>query len=329
MAIAGCCTGVAAQAPGRALTVTPSLSVTQTVTDDYREQASNLPAGKEAITALSAGVRVAARGARLQGNVDYTLTGVMYAQDSPANDLQNSLRASLQSELIERHLFVSMQASIAQQPISALEVQTPDGVLRTRNRTEVSSVTVKPTLQGRLGAAVDVQGGLTVTGTDTGGGEGTADSANVGASLRLSSPLGPRLGWSMDSSRQYSQFRGGRRTVDDRVVLGLTLTPDVDWQLRARAGYEANNFRVAQGLDSFATYGAGLAWTPSPRTRLSLDGDKRSFGHSHTVTAQHRSRRTLWRYTDSLDVSRSGNEAARVSGGCLRPVLPALCLARA
>lgn len=293
--------------------LTPTLALGQTVTDRRRSIVSGDTAS-ESITTVSAGLRLSSRSARLQGLIDYTLTGVMYDQDSRLNDLQNRLNAQMRAELVDKRLFVDVEGSIAQLPISALGEQSADGIVTSPNRTEVSSLSVRPMLQGTIGGLVDVQFGGSLGATDTGGAEGTSDSIRGSALLSLSSANPGRLGWNLSATKQITDFKAGRTTGEDRVVLGLSLRPDVDWQFRARAGMEANNFRRDVGKDRYETYGAGIAWTPSPRTRVSLDGDKRSFGHSHAVSIEHRQRRTVVRYTDGQDVSR-GNDSSQALVG--------------
>ena len=294
---------------GRSFEVTPSISLGQTVTDN-RVDGTNPSGAAESITTLEAGVRLANRGGRISGNVDYSLTGVMYARDSRSNDLQNRLQANVLGELVERRLFVEALASISQQPISALEQQTPDGIVRTRNRTEVSSLALRPRLESRLGSDVDLQMQAALSSTDTGGAEATSDSTNLSGSFKLASSTAGKFGWSLDGTRNYVDFDQGRRTVDDRVTLGLSLRADVDWLLRLRGGMEANNFRRTEGKSQYENWGAGFLWTPSARTRMAVDADRRSFGHSHTVSLEHRSRQSVWRYTDSQDVTRGAADTA-------------------
>jgi uncharacterized protein (PEP-CTERM system associated) len=294
----------------RRLSVSSSVSIGQTLTDNHRAETSGVERS-EAITTLGAGLRVSARGARLQGSLNYGLTGLMYARDTKANDLQNRLQAGLQTELIERHFFVNAQASISQSPISALAQQTADGVTNTRNRTEVTTVRLLPTLRGSIAGEVDVEAGLSLSATDTGGAESTSDSTNAGATLSLASSRGGLLGWSLQGSRQVVDFKQGRQTESDLLVLGLNLRPDVDWLFTLRGGYEANDFRRADGKDRYDTWGAGVAWTPSPRTRVTLDGDKRSFGHAHALALEHRMRRAVFRYSDSQSVNDGAGSTAQ------------------
>jgi uncharacterized protein (PEP-CTERM system associated) len=294
---------------GRTFEVTPNVSLGQTVTDNQVD-GTNPSGAAESITTLQAGVRVASRTGRITGNVDYSLTGVMYARDSRSNDLQNRLQANVLGELVERRLFVEALASISQQPISALAQQTADGVVRTRNRTEVSTLALRPRLESRLGSDIDLQMQAALSATDTGGAAATSDSTNLSGSFKLASATGGKFGWSLDGTRNYVDFDEGRRTVDDRLTLGLSLRTDVDWLFRLRGGMEANNFRRTEGKSQYETWGAGFLWTPSARTRFSVDADRRAFGHSHTISLEHRSRQSVWRYSDSQDVTRGAADTA-------------------
>jgi uncharacterized protein (PEP-CTERM system associated) len=288
----------------------PSLSLGQTVTDSHLGPDSTTR-GSEAVTSVGAGLRLGLRGPQVRGSLDYGLTGLLYARDSSSNDVQNRLQAAFQGELVSRHLFLDAQATIAQQAVSALQVQAPDGTTDTRNRAEVRTLLLRPSLTGRLGGAVDLRAAVSLAGTDSGGAGSQADSGNVSASLSLAPAASARFGWSFDANRQYTQFRGGRRTVDDLVTLGLSLRPDIDWQFRLRGGYEANNFQRADGKDTYGQWGAGIEWTPSPRTRVALDGDRRSFGRSHGLSLEHRMRRTVLRYTDRQALTRGSAETAQ------------------
>jgi uncharacterized protein (PEP-CTERM system associated) len=308
--------GSAAAQSGPGLRLVPSLSVGQTVTDAYEGDAGSGRRG-EAITSLGAGLRMSGRGGWIEGTLDYSVSGLLHARDSKANNLQNRLSASLKAELVPRHIDLVALASITQQPVSALAVQTPDSVVSERNRSEVRVLSLRPTLRGRVAGAVDASASLAVTATDSGRAAADAqasDSTNGSASLSLASVGAGRLAWSLSAVRAVADFEAGRRTEDDRVIAALTLRPDVDWELRLRGGVEANDFRSTD-KQRFDSWGAGLAWTPSPRTSVQLDADRRSFGHSHSVAMQHRSRRTVVRLSDSQDVSRGGGDTTQALVG--------------
>lgn len=294
------------------LTIMPTLNLGQTVTDGYQPEGGG-PRRGEAITTVGAGLRMSGRGGRVEGSLDYSLSGLIHARDTAANELQNRLQASLQGELVPRHFYLGAQASITQQPVSALGAQSADGSAGNGNRTELKVLSLRPTLKGSFAGEVDAAAVLALTATDTGEAGASAqasDSVNGTATLSLASAGGRRLGWNLSATRSVADFKTGRRTEDDRITAGLSLNPDVDWQLRLRGGVEANDYRSAS-KERFDSWGAGVQWTPSPRTRVSLDGDRRSFGHSHTIALEHRSRRTVWRYSDGQDVSRGSADTTQ------------------
>lgn len=290
----------------RRFVVTPSFSVSETLTDNYRGGTGTGQA--ESITAVTPGLRITSRAGRVQGAIDYSLSGVVHARDTSANEVRHRLAANVSAEAVQNHLFIDLRGSISRQPISALNFQAPDPDLGGSSYTDVRTFTASPVLRGTLGGVVDLQARLLASGTDSGSND-ISDSATATASLRLASvATGARLGWSFDASRQIVDFDQGRRTEEDRVVGGLSIAPNPELRLRVRAGVE-NGDVASLTKERTNTWGAGLSWTPTDRTRIALDADKRSFGHSHALSFEHRMRRSVWRYSDRQDVS-SGTDAS-------------------
>ena len=123
-------------AAARALTVTPTASVRETITDnvlldDARKRS-------DSVTELSVGVRLASRG-RVRASLDYQLTGSVHARNSEENSVVNALRAGVNATVIDNFLFLDGDASISQQAVSAFGVQTTNATFDNRNRTEVRS----------------------------------------------------------------------------------------------------------------------------------------------------------------------------------------------
>ena len=283
-----------ALAQGAGTTFTPSLSITQTLSDSSRTGS-----GAKGITTISPGLRMDSRSGRVQGFVNYALTGVLYTSDSSRNNLQNRLSASGRAELVPRHLDINASASISRQAISLFGSQSADNTLTDQNQTEVRTFSVTPVLRGVLGGVVGVQAAATASVSDS---SRTASSTSTSASLNLSSVAATRFGWSLNATHQESDFRAGRKTTSDRVIGSLIVTPDPEWRLVVRGGQERTDIASVQP-QRYDNYGAGVQWTPGPRTLVSLDADRRAFGNSHAFTLQQRMRRSVWRYSDSQDVT--------------------------
>ena len=291
----------------RAVSVTPSLRIAETLTDARRR--TDGTTSWDSITSITPAIRVSSRAGRLQGSLDYSLSANFYARDSSANSLHHRLGASRRAELVQDHLTVDMAAGVARQSTSALSLQSPESNLAGSGQTHVSNYSISPSLRGRPGGLAELSARLLVAGTDSGT-SSISNSTNLTASARVASPTpGALVGWYVDASRQVVDFERGRRSESDRLVGGLSLRPDVDWQLRLRVGIEDSDIATLT-KERTDTYGAGATWTPTERTLVSLDLDQRSFGHSHALNVQHRMRRVIVRMSDRQDVT-SGADAGR------------------
>ncbi len=302
-AAAWCAVGTAAAQQvtgGRSVTLTPTLSISQTLTDSYRAPGAGAERRSEAITTVSPGLRLVSRTGRLQGSVDYSLGAVLHARDSEANDLQHRLAASGRAEIVQGHLDVNAAASITRQPTSAFGAQSVDGTLTDLNQSEVRTLSLQPVLRGVLGGVLGVQASANASRSDGGSQIG---SRSTGASLSLSpAAVGRVISWSLQGSRQTSNFDGGRETTIDRAVASVIVRPDAELQVTVRGGVERSDLASVESRE-YENYGAGLLWTPTPRTRVSIDADRRQCGEAHQLALEHRMRGSVWRYTDIRSIN--------------------------
>ena len=102
----------------RRLSITPELSVSQTLTDNARLSSSDRQA--DLITRISPTLHVRSNGGRIQGFVDYSLSGLIYAKSSASNTVQQSLNADVKAEAIENFAYLKASANISQQNISEI-----------------------------------------------------------------------------------------------------------------------------------------------------------------------------------------------------------------
>lgn len=290
----------------RRVLVEPSLTISETITS--RDGGSSSSSRNEAITTVSPGVRLSSRTGRLQGSLTYSLDGVLYARDTDANAVRHRLSATGMAVLIERHLSVDMSANISRQPVSAFGVLVAEPNLATTNSTDVRTYSVSPVLRGTVAGTVNLQARAQVAGVSTGTAT-ASDSTTRSASVQISpASVGTRLGWSFDVSRVAVDYDLGRTTEADRAVLGASFSVLPDLRLTARAGVEDSDL-VSLQKERTNTYGVGLLWTPTVRTKLALDADRRPFGNAHGISFEHRMRRSVWRFSDRQDIT-SGASAA-------------------
>lgn len=291
-------------------TVSPTFSLAQTFTDNRLLSATNRRS--ESITRLSPGISLVTRSGRLQGSLTYAANINLYARDSQANAVSNSLSAFAHAELLERRLFVDTSATISQQTVSAFGVQSTDPNLNDRNRTEVRSLSIAPLLRGRLLGEVDYTARASYTTSHAISARGT-DSSTLAGSLGVTGPPG-LLSWSADLSRTIGEPSSGRRTHNGRGTASLIYAPSLELRGSLRAGNEWNDIQTGRSGSS-ATYGASLNWAPGPRTSAALQVDKRFFGNSHSISLSHRFARSVWVYSDTRNLS--NNNVAGAPGRTL------------
>jgi len=282
------------------VSIVPRVSVTETLTSNVN--LSNTDPKSEQTTEIAPGVRISIEGARLKTYLDYSLSRVVYAQGTSADRNQNALNTFGSFEAIDNWAFIDFSGTISQQSVSAFGTQSSSNTAINSNRAEVSSYRLAPYVRGRFGNLANYEAHLSrsVTGSNS---NASSHSASTVSSLRLSNASAFRsLGWSTDVSRQRADYSAGRPTESDNASLGLIYTVNPQVNLSINAGRESSNFT---GLDKqgSGTSSLGLNWTPSERTKVSATRGQRSFGNTHSLSFEHRSARTVWKFSDSQDVS--------------------------
>jgi uncharacterized protein (PEP-CTERM system associated) len=288
--------GTAGAAP-QGLRIEPFVTLTQTISDT-----SGSNGRTNFITDLSPGVRVSSRRGRIQGHFDYNISGLAYSNNSSDNDIRHQLNSVVNAELIEDRLFVDAAATIAQRLISPFGLRTSDPNLPNSNQAEQRSFSISPRLRGRIAGRVTYAARVSHAVT-SGGGTNAFDGTTRGASLQLSGGSGFRaLSWSVVASHDESDFGANRQFEFQRVrgQLNFAVTPDL--VLSLIGGQEANDLRTGS-KETYDNVGGSIDWKPSKLTRIFLERERRYFGNGHSVIAEHRTARTIWRLTDRKDVT--------------------------
>lgn len=302
---------------GGGLSVQPRVSLMQTWTDNLGLDDQNKDAAL--ITTLSPGIRVSSNTARLRGSLDYSLHGIAYLKSDQASHVQNALMANLQSELVERMLFVDLRANIGQQNLSAFGRQSAPTLgsqgavsnLVNENQRETSSLIVSPSLRGQLAgvATYELRGDFTRTETR---GSDIGDSRATGALLRINQAQAGLLSWWLQANAQRTRSAASAATSatnrNESLRLGLNYRPDPDWAFSANVGQERSDY-LGNGTNNGATAGVTADWTPTPRTRVGANYQHHEFGDSHGLTFEHRMARSVWRLSDTRTVT-LGNTGA-------------------
>ncbi len=296
----------------------PRISLQHTVTSNARLEAAPV---SDQVTEVIPGFRLVSNTARIRGFFDYSLRGIHYARGTGSDHVLHNLNANAVIEALEQRAFVDVSGVVASQPISAFGAPV-GGSPANPNATQSSSFRVSPYLRGHLGSVADYEARYSVQDTRS----DTASRSNIQTQdwlLRLgNSRSGQLLGWSVNASQQTVDYSLGRNidTATLRGRLVYTISPQV--AVSGVVGTESTN-QLSPVRESNSIVGVGAVWQPSERTRLSFDREKRYFGSAHNVALEHRTGRTVWRYTDSQGIS-TGQNAQSASLGSLFDLLNAV-----
>lgn len=284
----------------------PRISVQHTATSNARR---NDLQRSDQVTELAPGLRWVGNGAHIKGFFDYSLAATHYAHATQAQHLRHRLNANATVEAIDQFLFVDVSGVAAMQPRSVFDVPAgfsaadPDGV-------QTSSFRVSPYLRGHLGSMAAYEARYSVQDTRT-------DTANRSALLSQEALLyvnnqrgDQSLGWTLEGRQQVLDYPLGRRIETGSMRGGLVYAVTPQIVVSGKVGAESTN-QLSPVRETSSILGVGVVWQPSPRTRLSLQRERRYFGSAHDMTLEHRTGRTVWRYSDRKGISSGqGSQAA-------------------
>ena len=294
-------------------TITPSISVNETATDNI-DQVENRQTSS-LITDISPGINIVGTGDRVKLRFDYRMHNLYYTDDSSRNNIQNSLNAAGTLEALENWFFIDANASISQQNISAFRGSTYSNVdpNNSNNTTETSTYRISPYFKGVLGTSVDYQLRYNLTRTNSDEvNSSSAETRELNARLAGTTRFSA-LGWTIDANRQKSDFDLRRDTEADLLRGTLTYRYAPQFRVFLIAGHEANDYTTLD-KESHTIKGFGFEWAPTDRTLLSITREDRFFGNSDNITFTHRTSGTSWRYIQTESTVSSTDQSSGVVG---------------
>jgi uncharacterized protein (PEP-CTERM system associated) len=285
---------------GRGFYITPSVGVQATLTDNVNLSSTNKQG--DLIASITPAISLGGQLGRVRGYLSYALTASGSARGEPIDNLQNSLSANANAELIQNWLYVDARAQISQQYISPFGTQSSDPTLVNSNRTETSTWGVSPYLRGQIAGVVNYLARVDYSYTNSGSSEVSNSSTLLGNVHFDATTRWSKLGWLVDYLYRQDDFSQGRNTTDQILLGQLTYAVTPEFRVSLRANTESNNIITLQE-QTYNGWGWGLDWNPSPRTHLFLTEDQRFFGSSHVYGLDYRTPRSVWRISSTQGLS--------------------------
>ncbi len=304
-------------------TVSPSVGVSATYTDNARQSASNPE--DALILGVSPSVSLTSKGSRrVQATLQYGLNGVLRIGDDESDSLYHNLNALGRAELVEDFLFIEGNARVSQELVSLLG--SPAGAdVNDSNRATVGTYSVSPYVQKRFGTFANAQARYTASGAIFEN-QASADAASNAFSAGLTS--GTRfddLSWGVNYSIRRTENRDASiatyntSTTFERASLSLGYALTRKFRVFGVYGHDWNDYLSTTQTDG-SFYNVGIGWAPSRRTSLEVSAGERYFGSTFGVTASHRTRMSRWTlryYEDVSDITQQFLEqSARVFWLC-------------
>ena len=324
------------------ISIVPRVSVSETYTSNVF--LSSTGQQSELITRISPGIRISSTGGRIKGSLDYSLSELLYANNSSGRASQNALNASANVEVVDKWAFVDFNGTISQQAISAFGAPSDNGALLNGNSTETSVFRISPYVRGRLPGVADYDARYSLSSSRSKSSL-VSDVNTRDLTVRLTG-VGGRigLGWALSAAHQTTDISGGRATQTQRVDGQLSYGLNSQFSLYVKGSHESNNFAsaTAQQANSSAL---GATWTPSEDTRISIDKDssgstglvafwapsnrtsvsvtrqRQLYGDTHSIAMTYRTPSTAWTFSDSRSVVTNPSQGPGIFSVSLYDVL--------
>ncbi|MDP2028629.1 MAG: TIGR03016 family PEP-CTERM system-associated outer membrane protein [Thiobacillus sp.] len=280
--------------------MSPSVGGSATYTDNANQ--SNVNPEDALILTVRPGFSLRSEGSRrIQASLNYGLTGVARYGDDQSTDLNHSLGALGNAELIEDFLFLDGTASISQELISLLG-STADAEINSSNRATVGTYSLSPYIQKRLGTFANAQARYTTSGAIFENDVASNSNANSFAAGLSSGTRFNNLSWGLNYSIRKADNSGAADTTFERAsaTAGYALTRK--FRVFGTVGQDWNDYLSTSGTIG-SSYSVGFGWSPTRRTSVEASVGKRYFGNTYSLSASHRTRLSQWTVSYAEDVS--------------------------
>ena len=302
-------TGSAPDESRRKWTVTPSLAVGETYTDNVFLS----PAGAQIsdwITQLVPGISIKSNGPRLRLDAVYAPQIMHYARTERPDNVFQKLNAVGTLEVADDLLFLDAGANVDQYDVSLQAPLTTSNVNITGNRATALTAYVSPYLRRAIGSEARVDARYMHSRWRSDDNQQLLPDNDAGRILlRLESGPAYRLfTWKVHYSGEEIRYVTHQKTTSEVFLTDgrRLVTPTAG--LLMQAGYE--RYDTGIGFDALEDprWSLGFDWTPTARTRLAVTAGKRLDESAYSFEFRHRTRLTSWNVSYAEDVTTSRSQ---------------------
>ena len=297
-----------------------------TLEERYSDNVTLRPKGQEKrdwITHISPGLGLQREGRKLRVDVDYRLDGYLYANDNDRSRVRSNLNGQASAMLLEDWVYLDATARASQELIDYTSGIGLGDAVGAQNTRQVYGYSLSPYLKHRFGSDATVELRVRRDQYYSGGGTGPSDSGanQYSIDVRSGNNFFP-LSWSLSYDRRETDYESSADTDSEQAFADGRLQLQRGFGLIAQAGMQKGNFPGATNrIRDFSYYGLGVYYTPGRRfsgeiaynfsdsgnfvsgsvtlqptlrTTLKASSTQRNFGRSHSLSLNHRTRKSSW-----------------------------------
>lgn len=288
--------------------LSPSVGATYSYSDNI-ELSQNDRKG-DAITILNPKIHLTGEGSRLDFYSDYDMQIVRYRDNTQANDVLHSASVKANFKIQPDQFNIETIARYGQRPITLTSSPVPQNSLAiSSNRTNTLLYSVHPKYKTRLGEKAILAADYMYEGINYDN-SAIVDSRLRNSSYRLSirsTESVYKLDWRLSHERKDFSLQKPNNNYYSKSEASLSyhITPKISFLVTG--GDETNhvtNTRLGFG-DTF--WSAGITWTPSTRTSVTINRGKRFYGNSTSASINRKGKRSNFRlvYDESITTTSS------------------------
>lgn len=268
----------------------PEASATITATSNGGLEPDS-QAKRDTIIDLTARLRMLGRGAGYRLDVNLAADALEYVEGTAPNRILPSGYASLTTTAVDRWIYLDTSLQVEQTMSNAFGVLSDTG--SSANRLTTARYAVAPYLSHEFSPTLSLLARTEHRWVRRYSGDTTSlvtpDAREVNDSIQLTE-LPQRLGYSLEYAGHRVTFDGEVPTELSTQAVRGSLSYALEPQTAMASvvvGRERNEFSLSRHTDPI--YGVRFKWTPTERSSLSMEVERRFFGNGWDVELAHRS----------------------------------------
>jgi len=244
---------------------------------------------------VSPGFGLLGEGRRLHANIDYKLQSLFYSNNPIGGEGGDSkyfhnLRSSINSELVQRLLFIDASASVAQQSSSALGKSSLDNYSITQDRGTTSRYSLSPYFRHQIGNGLRSE--LRYRYDEIDGKKDIVNNAKIhtySLAVNSGSTL-QRWQWTLDAKSSDLKYDTQSDQTHYSGDFGVRYRAASRTILSAHRGTEKVKYLPNLGETGGGYWNVAMEWSPGKRSKVSMQAGERYYGRSYGLSLSHRTR---------------------------------------